>query len=155
MLVFSIENEEVKIFMQKLLREDTFDKLEVRNITLETIVKYEILGNINKDYLSDEQKNRNFITWRELKPYIVSLIKGKFKPKLFKIIFSLDENTLSLICDNANAMFLNISYQNNNIICTTGTSQKNFSLDKKEDIIWEEIIIKFFKKNGIAINIQN
>nr|WP_317359109.1 DUF5721 family protein [uncultured Tyzzerella sp.] len=154
MLVFSIENEEVKIFMQKLLKEDSFDKLEIRNISLETIVKYEILGNINKDYLQEDEK-RYFVKWKELKPYIVNIIKGNIKPKFFKIVFSLDDETVNAVCDNAAAMFLNITYQNDSIIGTTGTSQKSFSLDKKEDKIWEEIILKFFKKNGINIKVEN
>ncbi|WP_317366448.1 DUF5721 family protein [uncultured Tyzzerella sp.] len=154
MLVFSIENDEVKIFMQKLLREEAFDKLEIRNISLETIVKYEILGNINKDYLQEDE-NRYFVKWKELKPYIVSIIKGNVKPKFFKIVFSLDDNIVNSVCDNANAMFLNITYQNDKITGTTGTSQKVFSLDKKEDKVWEDIILKFFKKNGININIEN
>ncbi len=154
MLVFSIEDEEVKIFMQKLLKEDSFDKLEVRNITLETIVKYEITGNINKDYLQEDEK-RYFIKWKELKPYIINLVKGNVKPKFFKIVFSLDDETVNNLCDNANAMFLNITYQNNIIAGTTGTSQRAFSLDKKEDKIWEDIILKFFKKNGINVKIEN
>ena len=154
MLVFSIEDEEVKIFTQKLLKEDSFDKLEVRNITLETIVKYEITGNINKDYLQEDEK-RYFIKWKELKPYIINLVKGNVKPKFFKIVFSLDDETVNNLCDNANAMFLNITYQNNIIAGTTGTSQRAFSLDKKEDKIWEDIILKFFKKNGINVKIEN
>lgn len=154
MLVFSIENDEVKTFMQKLLKEDAFDKLEIRNICLETIVRYEILGNINKDYLQQDEQ-RYFVKWKELKPYVVNLIKGNIKPKLFKIVFSLDDDTIQSLCDNANAMFLNITYQNEKIIGTTGTSQKVFALDKKEEKIWEDIVLKFFKKNGININIQN
>ncbi len=154
MLVFSIEDEEVKIFMQKLLKEDSFDKLEVRNITLETIVKYEITGNINRDYLQEDEK-RYFIKWKELRPYIINLVKGNIKPKFFKIVFSLDDETVNNLFDNANAMFLNITYQNNIIAGTTGTSQRAFSLDKKEDKIWEDIILKFFKKNGINVKIEN
>ncbi len=154
MLVFSIEEYEVKNFMQRLLREDSFDKLEVRSIFLETIVKYDILGNINKEYLKEDDK-RYFVKWKELKPYIVSLIKGNIKPKVFKIVFSLDDNSVNNLCDNANAMFLNIIYQNNIITGTTGTSQKTFSLDKKEDKIWEDIVLKFFKKICINIKIEN
>lgn len=154
MLVFSIEDDNVKVFMQKLLKEEAFDKLEVRNIALETIVKYEILGNINKDYLQEDE-NRYFVKWKELKPYIVSLIKGNIKPKLFKIVFSLDDKTVNSLCDNANAMFLNIMYQNDIITGTTGTSQKAFSLDKKEDKILEDIILRFFQKNNIKIKVEN
>ncbi len=150
MLAFTVENSDIKIFMQKLFREETFDKLELRSLSLETIVKYEILGNINKDYLEKDDK-RYFVKWKELRPYIFSLIKGDRKPAYFKIVFSLDDESVNNLCENANAMFLNITYQNEEVICTTGTSQKNFSLDKIEDKIWEDTILRFFKKNGINI----
>lgn len=153
MLAFYVEESEIKIFMQKLLKTDVFDKLEVRALSLETIVKYEILGNINKDYL-EEDDTRYFVKWKELRPYMVELIKGERKPKYFKIVFSLDDNSVSNLCENASAMFLNVVYQNDSIFCTTGTSQKQFSLDKKEDKVWEELILKFFKKNGINIRIE-
>lgn len=153
MLAFSIPKDEIKIFMQKLLKEDTFDKLEVRSLELETIVKYDILGNINKDYL-EENEERYFVKWKELKPFIHQLIKGEKKPAYIKIVFSLEESAVSNLCENAKAMFLNINYSNDEIICTTGTSQKNFSLSKMEDKIWEETILKFFKKNNINIIVE-
>lgn len=153
MLAFSIKEYEIKNFMQKLLKEETFDKLEVRSISLETIVKYDILGNINKDYLEEDDKDRYFVKWKEMKPYVSYLIKGKIKPKFFKIVFSLDDKAVSVLCDNAKAMFLNLTYQDNEIIGTTGTSQKAFSLDKKEDKIWEDVVLRFFSKNGINISL--
>lgn len=154
MLAFSIPNDEIKNFMQKLLKEEAFDKLEVRFFEFETIVKYEITGNINKEYLKENEK-RYFVKWQELKPFIHNLIKGDKKPKYMKMIFSLEENAVSNLCENAQAMFLNINYANNEIIGTTGTSQKNFSLSKMEDKVWEDTVLKFFKKNGINIKIEN
>lgn len=154
MLVFSIEKDEVKYFMQKLLKDEVFDKLEIRSLELETIVKYEISGNINKQYLKEDE-NRYFVRWQELKPYIHNLIKGDKKPKYLKIVFSLEESAVLKLCENASAMFLNIVYLNEEIKGTTGTSQKNFSLSKLEDKVWEDTILKFFQKNNINIKIEN
>lgn len=153
MLVFSIEKDEIKNFMNKLLIEEAFDRLEVRIFEVETIVKYEITGNINKDYIL-EGENRHFVKWKELKPYIRSIIKGDKKPKYMKMVFSLEESSVLNLCENAKAMFLNINYSNDEIIATTGTSQKTFSLTKMEDKIWEDTVLKFFYKNGINIKIQ-
>ena len=153
MLVFSIEKDEIKNFMNKLLIEEAFDRLEVRIFEVETIVKYEITGNINKDYIF-EGENRHFVKWKELKPYIRSIIKGDKKPKYMKMVFSLEESSVLSLCENAKAMFLNINYSNDEIIATTGTSQKTFSLTKMEDKIWEDAVLKFFYKNGINIKIQ-
>lgn len=152
MLAFSINKEYIKDFMVKLLKTETFDKLEVRSIYLETIVKYEISGNINKEYLQEDE-NRFFVKWQELKPYIVSLIQGNKKPKLLKIVFSLSDQEVEKLDENGQAMFLNLVYENDEITGTTGTSQKNFSLDKKLDSVWEDTVLKFFKKNEIKINI--
>lgn len=155
MLMFSIQEENIKIFMNKLLKDTTFDALEVRSFQLETIVKYDISGNINKAYLKDDEV-RFFVNWFELKPYIVSLIKGNVKPKYMKIVFSLNDLDLEKIASNSTAMFLNITYnsQNNLITGTTATSQKTFSLDKKDEKVWELELLSLLQKNGINFIIE-
>lgn len=151
MYIFYIVKSEIKIFMNKLLKGNEFDSFEVRKIELETISKFSIEGKINKDYLPEDEK-REFCTWQELKPYIFQIVKGNKKPKNMKIIFSLSKNIIDQLSDNASAMFLNVNFEDNKIICTTGTSQKNFSLDNTVDIIWEEYINKFIKQAGIAVS---
>lgn len=151
MYIFYIVKSEIKIFMNKLLKGNEFDSFEVRKIELETISKFSIEGKINKNYLPEDEK-REFCTWQELKPYIFQIVKGNKKPKNMKIIFSLSKNIIDQLSDNASAMFLNVNFEDNKIICTTGTSQKNFSLDNTVDIIWEEYINKFIKQAGIAVS---
>lgn len=151
MYIFYIVKSEIKIFMNKLLKGNEFDSFEVRKIELETISKFSIEGKINKDYLPEDEK-REFCTWQELKPYIFQIVKGNKKPKNMKIIFSLSKNIIDQLSDNVSAMFLNVNFEDNKIICTTGTSQKNFSLDNTVDIIWEEYINKFIKQAGIAVS---
>ena len=141
-----------KLFMNKLLRENIFDNFEVRKVEIQTFTHFEISGIIDKNfYTVEEQENieRNFCIWSELKPIIFNLIKGNKLPGFIKIIFSLDENTMQQLSDNAAAMFLNISFENNAIVCTSGYSQKTFTLDKKVENCWEEYILKFFKDNNI------
>lgn len=150
MFAFIIEENEIKDFMDKLFRQNCFDKLELRNIVLETIMKYEISGNINKEYLNEDEE-RYFVKWSEVKGYIFQLIKGHKKPKSLKIVFSLDENALKSLDENAAAAFLNLNYEKDRIMGTTGTSQKGFSMNKKLDNEWEDMIKRFFKKNEIVI----
>ena len=122
MFIFSIEETEVRTFMDKLFRCDTFDKLEVKNLLLETNVKFDITGNINKDYLEDGEE-RTYVKWSELKHNIFDLIKGGRKPKQLKIVFIPDRKTISAIHENAASLSLNLSYENVVILGTTGTSQ--------------------------------
>ena len=54
---------------------------------------------------------------------------------------------------NAVYGFLNILFKDGVILCTTAISQTSFSLDKSSEKLWEEYILKFFKKNNIGIQI--
>lgn len=152
MLSFFIDTSSIKLFMSRLLKDNMFDNLELRHLILENIIKYEISGNLNKDYLIEEEISFNFIKWEDIKPTIFDIVKGSQKPKSLKIVFSLDTVNVDKISKNIKSMFLNILYENNEILVTTGTSQKEFSLNKSEDIIWEDMIVKFFKKNDIVIH---
>lgn len=151
MLNITIDKEDVKIFMNKLLKENAFDELELRSFDLENIIKYSILGDIDKDYIKDYEKDEQYIRWKEVKPYVLKLVAGDKKHKYIKIVFSLEKGKVEDICSNINAMFLNIYYENDIIKCTTATSQKQFSLDRAEDEIWENTVLKFFKKNQIPV----
>lgn len=152
MYTFYIISSEIKDFMNKLFKDDVFDFFEVRNVELETFVKYEIKGNLNNDFFEyNKEYKRFFCNWKELKPYVFQLIKGNKKPKNMKFVFSFPQNEIDNLSENASALFLNLSFENNTVICTTGTSQKNFSLDRNLDIIWEKYIKDFFNKIQVAI----
>jgi hypothetical protein len=46
---------------------------------------------------------------------------------------------------------VNLSYQNGEASCTTGTSMKIFTLDKSLDRIWDDMVIRFFRSRQIII----
>lgn len=151
MIIFNILDN--KSFMHLLLRDKLFDSFEVRNIILNTFTQFEISGVLEKSYFSldeQEQFSRNFCLWSELKPTVFQLIKGNKQPRYLKIVLSYDNTKLSNICENAAALFLNIVFENGNIICTTGSSEKNFSLDKKVENSWDEYVSGYFKTNNIV-----
>lgn len=151
MIAFNISEEHIKFFMNKLLKTETFDFLDIRNFYLETLITYDIKGKINKTFFNDEEINQEYIKWKDLKPTILNLVAGNKKPNLLKIVFSLPKDKLKDIDENAAALFLNITYSKNELLLTTGTAQKNFSLDKKIDSIWDDRVLKFLEKNDIVI----
>lgn len=142
-----------KIFMNMLLKENIFDNFEVRNIEIHTFAKFEISGLIDKTYFSlaeQEFITHKYCIWKDLKSIVFQMIKGNKLPKFIKIIFSYEDSKVNEICENAAALFLNIIFENNKIVCTTGCSEKNFSLDKKVENEWDLHIKEFFKTNNIA-----
>ncbi|MDR1530770.1 MAG: DUF5721 family protein [Clostridiales bacterium] len=157
MFVFKILEKDVKLFMQKLLREETFFDFEVRGVEVSMLTKFEINGALDRDFLPNADPSvpaeRRYCLWRELQPYVFFIIKGGKRPKSLKIIFSLPQEKTAELHSNASAYFLNISFENNEVLCTTASSEKNFAMDKTVDYIWEDYIKEFFGKNGVPITI--
>ena len=153
MVAFEVEN--IKNFMSLLLKGTTFDNFEVRLVSLKTFTNFEIDPYLNKEFFSlDEQENlnRTYCLWSELKPIVFELIKGSKLPKFIKLIISYPENRLSEIHENASSLFINIIFENNTLTCISGCSQKNFSMDKSVDILWDDYVKKFFTANKIILS---
>lgn len=113
-----------------------------------TFTKFEISGILDEDV---EDRESNYAKWEEIKPYVFDIIKGKRKPKLIKIVFSLDKEKMEKLSNNASALYLNLIYEENKAVFTTAISEKEFSLDKSLDNIWGEYIKEFFKENSIPV----
>lgn len=156
MLAFYLEEPEIKIFMNKLLRENSFDDFEIREAIVSSFVRFEISGMLSKEAISSapESNKRYYATWSELKPYIFSFIKGKTKPESIKIVFAGGADLMKNIHPNAAAVFLNMNYENNSLHFTAATSQKEFSLNKDLDLKWEDYINNFFTKINIPVKFE-
>lgn len=152
MYSFYIDGDDIKKFMNIFLKEDKFDKFEVRSCELTTIVTFDIDCKLNKDWF-DEEITRDYCKWKELKPYIFELIKGKKKPKSMKFVMALASKAVEKIHPNAQACFINIVFEENKIGVVTGTAQKEFSLDKSLELAWGEKIREFFEKLEITQNL--
>lgn len=146
-----IENK--KQFMALLLKGTAFDRLLVRNITLKTAVLFEIDCTLDKNWFdSDEAESlEKYSSWSDMRHIVFELIKGSRLPGYMKIVLSPTPEATEKIHKNAAALFINISFENNMLTVTTGSSQKNFSLDKAVDTTWDEYALKFFRHNGIII----
>lgn len=158
MFVFEVEHPGIKNAMNYLLKENTFDFFEVRGVEIITLTKFEISGILDKDPAGHEagtegkaseglerdqnQKTlrRNYCTWEELRPYVFNIVKGNRKPRCIKVIFSYPAHLTESFHENASALFLNMIYENDGIIFTTATSQRNFTMERKMDDMWEDYI---------------
>lgn len=137
--MISLEITDTKNFMAKLFKEETFDSFDLVNIEILSFASFEI-----------KQKQEN-IPWKSIRPFSFSVIKSGTTPKSIKIVFSLSKEESESIQIDTN-FFLNIYYtsgEDGQLIATTGTSMKTFSLDKSGDHMWEDYITKFLKENKI------
>ena len=94
-------------------------------------------------------------SWKTLRPFCYSLIRGRKLPESFQITLQLspEENEKfirrvkpDLSADQVAALYLNIRYENHAAACVTGTSLKIFMLDKQIEQEWDETVRRYFKK---------
>lgn len=154
---------DIKGFMNQLLIGDTFDSFPISEASITTFNTFSIDGMINRDFFDTDMQNildqngQVYSLWKEVKPFCFSIIRGKRTPLHFKIIFQITPSQLSALTDekestvfaNISSLFLNIQYKNNLLLCTTGTFQKSFSLDKSAEQLWDQIVQSFFRARNI------
>lgn len=117
------------------------------------------MGGSAQGYYSDEELETNRIeelsSWKTLRPFCYSLIRGRKLPESFQITLQLspEENEKfirrvkpDLSADQVAALYLNIRYENHAAACVTGTSLKIFMLDKQIEQEWDETVRRYFKK---------
>lgn len=151
MYSFYIDGSDIKIFMNCLLKEETFKGFDLRSCEIKKNVFISIDGKLNKKWY-DEEIEKDYISWEKIKPAVFEHIKGKKTPESMKLVLSVSNP--DKIHSNAKACFLNILYEEDKVAVVTGTAQKEFSMDKSLDDVWEDNIKRFFKKMKIVQNIE-
>ncbi len=151
---FDIDNR--KEFMNKLLKSDLFDSFEARDIVVHTSFKLAISGERNMEYFNDTSTTdlvdssslTQFLSWGELRGHVYNLMSGNKLPTYFKIILSTNKERTIDICPQATTLYLNITFKDNHINCSTGTAYATFTMDKSGEMAWDERIKSFLFKHN-------
>jgi hypothetical protein len=160
--MIALQIADIKLFMQKLLLSETFDHFLLLEGTVTTFNTFHIDGTLQKDYYTaDEQEtldHRSLSYWQEVRPFCLDLIKGKKTPLSFRFTFQLSaSNTerllhqtgISIPADQVRGLLMNLRYDGLHLQCTTGTSVAIFTLDKKLDHAWDDMVQRYFHQQGI------
>ncbi len=150
---------ELKDFTSKLFLGDVFNRFYFVEGSFSTFITHSLDGTLNKDfYDNDTQPEQPYCYWEDIRPHCYSIIRGKRSPLRFKIVFQhsaqntaklLQQSGLPLKPEDVRGLYLNCQFQNGKLICTTGASLRIFSLDKSLEHIWDDMVKRFFKQQGI------
>lgn len=159
----ALKIEEQKTFTSGLFIGDIFDRFLVLEASIVTFNSFTIDGRVRQGYYSDEELEENqieeFSSWKALKPFCFSLIRGKRLPESFRIVFLLSPDAKEKFVENripgispesVGGLYLNVLYENSEMTVVTGTSMNIFTLDKTLDREWDESVKKFLKKHGVV-----
>ena len=154
--------EDMKQITARLFMGETFDHFLIREAEIITFNVFTIDGHIRQGYYSEEELEENQLeelsSWKMIRPYCFSLIKGKKLPGSFQIVLQMPPQAVEkfvaarqmpLRADQVNGLYLNIRYEEGKLFCVTGTSVSFFTLDKTLDSEWDQAVRSFLKKNEI------
>ena len=152
--------------MNALLVSGRFNDFELSGGQISTFMSFTIDGALHRDFYSEdtmpeeiedgkgpeEKKNGGLTPWSLAAPAIFSLIKGKNPPLSMKLILKLEDArahklaagaALTYPLSDLKGLFLNISYDQGKVTCTTGTSLSIFTTDRTMDQVWDEAAGRF------------
>lgn len=160
--MFSVKILDVKAFMNHLLRLETFDQFLLCEASIKTGITYHLEGKLNLNFFNSDEleimNQRQYTYWKEQKDLAFSIIRGHKTPLAFKFIFMLAPsnveklvllNHLALTASDISGLFLNLHFDSNGLICTSGSSLKMFTMDKTVEQVWDTNLLNFFKKNQL------
>ena len=157
-----------KAFMHKLLIGDTFHIFSLAEASITTFNQFHKDGKLHMDFFDTDtaqQLSENgdiYSSWKDVKSYCYSIIRGKLPPLQFKFVMRLSPQQMMLLplsedpsvpADEISDLFLNIQYKNHELFCTTGTFSRLFTLDKTFETTWDNAVMNFFRGHQIDFTI--
>lgn len=163
--MIALQLSEIRVFMNKLLCTEIFDNFLLQEASIHGNISYNIEGAIHTDFYSEDELAEEHLTGLSFIPYgkvrtqCFDLIKGKRTPSFFKFVLLLSPENLaktlqqsgsSFTPSDISAAYLNLKFQNNQLVLTTGISYRIFTTDKSFDYEWDNLIKRFLKSHAIA-----
>lgn len=154
---------DIKHFMAGILTGHLFDKFYLRDGEIQTFTEFRLGGYLNQPYYDTQEwealEGREYCLWSEVRPFAFQLIKGHKLPVRFKFVFQLSEEHTDWLFErhhlpvkrsDVSGLFMNITYDHQKLICTSGVSYRTFIMDKTLEQCWDDTVCQFFKQNQIA-----
>ena len=166
--MLALQLTDVKDFMNKFLRSETFDHFLLQEGVITSGASYVIDGHIHPDFYTSEEMEDLEITDCDFLPYALlrgncfDLIKGKKAPSSFKFVLMLSpenqKRTMERIGSSytpadISAMSMNIKFQNQMLTLTTGISYRIFSTDKTLEPEWDKFVRQFLSQHDISFEV--
>lgn len=151
---------DLKDFTGKLFLREVFHRFSFVEASFTTFITYTLDGLLQKDFFdSEERPEHTYCSWEDVQPMCYSIIRGKRTPLRFKIVFQLapenverllQQSGIFLHKEDINGLYLNCQFDGRHLVCTTGTSLRIFTLDKTLDTVWDDLVRRFFRQQGLV-----
>lgn len=152
--MIALDLPKIKESMAKLLLSDTFDSFLFINAEIVTFNTFTIDGYLKKEFFEEGMApEQEYSLWKDVREYCFSTIKGSRTPLQFSFVLGLAPNNIQKLLvqqglsyrpEDVKGLYLNLRFDGEKLICTTGTSMNLFTLDKSLEQTWDKMVEKFF-----------
>lgn len=146
--------------MTRLLSSDSFDIFLLNEATLRMSVTWTVDGRINSSFYEDTSAIRyKFEEWKNIRPRMRDLIKGKRAPVSFQIVLQLKPQLMEALMERSgnsrllsavSSFILTVRMDESGIVLLSGISRSGFTPDKNADILWDRTVSRFLDNKEIA-----
>lgn len=158
--MISLLIEDIKDCMNGLLKENVFDNFLFHSLDLKVLTDFHIDGQINSDYLNDQETEleptKKYLLWKEIRPLIIEIIKAYRTPLSMQINFILSEASINKILANTpeelksviQSFSFRLHFEQNSLRLITATNYKGFLPDKSMEHNFDLSIKQFLNHYG-------
>ena len=160
--MISLQVSDIKDCMTKLLSGDVFDRFYLVEADIRMGITYYLDGHLNPDFFDSDTAaalTRHYCLWKEARPFVFQIIRGKRQPLGFKIILAvppktvlrfLQESGCSLREEDIEGIYVNFLFEPGKLLITTGISSRIFSPDRSLEHYADDYIKRYLISNGIG-----
>ena len=145
--------------MAHILTKDTFDSFLISEVKIFGKATLHLTGVSSFSDSSKEEDERGYVTYGQVRPVCLEMIKGQQIPESFTFMFLLPTKELETFLDNTdstlqsfdveNLSFL-VRFKDNELTLTTGSAFKIFTMDKSINTAWDKWVEDFCTQSGIS-----
>lgn len=160
--MISLKILEMNRCMGKLLKGDSFDSFLLKEGFLRTNMEFRFQGKQFLEYFEakeQEQMTQEYVFWKEIKPIVFELVKGKRTPLAFSFtLFLTKEQRDELfvreavtIGEDNPTLFLQIRFEHGVGRMITGTARNIFTLDRTLEEVWDLEVKRLLHQMEIVV----
>lgn len=157
-----ISPKKLREFNRHLFAETTFDAFLVPEAHFVTSFRTDFSGKAS-EASSSEGAGENAPSespcagWKEIRPIALQMVR-RSPPKSFSVVLKLPDAQvgqvlaaagLSEAAASVSGLYLNIRYAKEELVLTSGCTQKTFSLDRSEEKAWDRYLEVFLSRLGL------
>ena len=153
----SFEAENAKAYLNGLFTEERYDSFYMYEARIKAALDYYISGKKNDGYEDtedgEEGDREEYVIWKDIKQTVLMLMKGDRLPISLKLVLMFHRDNIKRLCEMNNlpvdeqeigGLFMNLTFEQERLVITTGTSLKVFTMDKTLEKLWDDTVEKFY-----------